>query len=71
MDRMGWTPFKGTAVDELSRWQAFRKDQPTGAPTHGGNRNAEPKFGRNEPGLCRNGKKDKRCCGAARWRLIA
>jgi hypothetical protein len=68
---MGWIPFKGKAVDELSRWHAFRKDQPAGAPTRGGNRNAEPKGSPNEPGLCGGGKKGERCRGAARRRSTA
>jgi hypothetical protein len=63
MDRMGWTPFTGTAVDELARWQAFRKDRPTGAPTLGGNLNVHRNVGRNNPRLCGSGKKYKRCRG--------
>lgn len=65
MDRMGWTAFKGTAVDELARWHAFRNDRPTGAPSRGGNRNAYRNVGRNDPCVCGSGKKYKRCCGAA------
>ena len=65
MDRMGWVPFKGTAVDALSTWHAFRADRPTGPPTGGGNRNAYRNVGRNDPCPCGSGKKYKKCCGAA------
>jgi uncharacterized protein YecA (UPF0149 family) len=61
MDAWRWIPFQGTAVDEFSRWAAFRPyKQPQGA---GGLRNCYRDVGRNDPCPCGSGRKYKKCCG--------
>ena len=65
MDAMRWTPFTGTAVDELSRWAAFQPDTPRfrPGPPGGGMRNPARDVGRNDPCPCGSGRKYKKCCG--------
>lgn len=65
MDAMRWTPFVSTAVDELSRWAAFRPDTPRyrPGPPGGGMRNPARDVGRNDPCTCGSGRKYKKCCG--------
>ena len=61
LDAMRWVPFRGTAVDELSRWAAFRPHKrPQGAS---GVRNPYREVGRNDPCPCGSGRKYKKCCG--------